>query len=140
VVEGLSATIACTINIAKFHVQSSSTKSEMKLLAAFSVFLLLLMSVSGFLVAPSPASRRYAAPVTSMVNKKTVTTGTPEAEDRKKPDPRTAKGLLQILITGSPDGIALIGRPQHNWVTGEKEYTASKGPQKYKLFGKKETK
>jgi hypothetical protein len=113
----------------------------MNVLAAFSVFFSLLLNASGFMVAPSLAARHRADPVAwSIVDKKKTTSGGGPEPERKKPDPRTVKGLLQILVTGSPDGIALIGKPQHNWVTGAKEYTASKGPQKKNIFGKKETK
>lgn len=43
------------------------------------------------------------------------------------------KSFLRILVTGSPDGISLIGKPQHNWVTNKKEYTATKGPRQFGL-------
>ena len=101
----------------------------MKFIAVFLMFCFaFLRNASGFLVAPAPSSVRVA-PAVSMVAKKNGSSAVPPK--REKPDPRTIKGLLQILITGSPDGISMIGKPQHNWVTGEKEYTASKGPKKF---------
>ncbi len=29
------------------------------------------------------------------------------------------KGFARIVVTGSPDGVSLLGKPQYNWVTGK---------------------
>ena len=57
-------------------------------------------------------------------NKSTTTTTT--TSTRTNAD--ALQKALRILVTGSPDGIAMIGKPQQNWLTNTKEYTASKGP------------
>ena len=88
----------------------------------------LLQDASGFLVAPSNRMCVAPAPVVSMAAKKKDSAEPPK---REKPDPRTIKGLLKILVTGSPDGLSMIGKPQYNWLTGEREYTATKGPKKF---------
>jgi hypothetical protein len=36
--------------------------------------------------------------------------------------PNGIKEFLKIIVTGSPDGVALLGKPQINWSTG-KAYT-----------------
>lgn len=108
--------------------ESSRIRNKvMKFVAAFLIFfLVLLQDVYGFLVAPSTMMR--VVPVVSMEAKKKDSSEPPK---REKPDPRTFKGLLKILVTGSPDGISMIGKPQYNWLTGEREYTAAKGPKKF---------
>jgi hypothetical protein len=103
--------------------------------------ILLLQTNSAFLVAPSPSfadahrTKARSLAIKSSPNSK-------DADKPKwKPNPLTLKGMLQILITGSPDGVMLIGKPQINWSTGKKEYTASKGPKKLNFSGgKKDTK
>lgn len=29
------------------------------------------------------------------------------------------KKIARVVVTGSPDGISLLGKPQHDWVTGK---------------------
>ena len=37
--------------------------------------------------------------------------------DRIQKDP--VREILKTLITGSPDGVMMIGKPQYNWSTGK---------------------
>lgn len=49
----------------------------------------------------------------NVVNKKVV----PPKKDGKK-DPLW-KQAARMAVTGSPDGVSLLGKPQYNWVTGK---------------------
>ena len=87
--------------------------------------------VSAFMVAPLlpiRSSSSSLAPSSSLWAKKKEQKD--DASSNQGPD---IKGFLRILVTGSPDGISLIGKPQHNWVTNKKEYTATKGPRQFGL-------
>ena len=41
------------------------------------------------------------------------------------------KKALRVLITGSPDGVSLLGKPQIQWSTMKTEYTAATGSRKW---------
>ena len=46
------------------------------------------------------------------------------AVSKKEVDKQETKGpmwkkIARVVVTGSPDGISLLGKPQHDWVTGK---------------------
>ena len=43
---------------------------------------------------------------------------TPKSTKKGDSQKEAWKQFGRILITGSPDGISLLGKPQHDWVTG----------------------
>jgi len=89
----------------------------MKPTSLFLVVLLLALvnDVAAFLApTPSTCKVRAAASAPLFIAKK------PKDEDlliNKKN--KTWKDYLKLAITGSPDGISMIGKPQYDWGTGK---------------------
>lgn len=97
-------------------------------LATAIVLLSCLQSSNCFVVVPSHrVSQLERAPALSLfgnVNnkKKDVKQVKQQVEKSKAQKEESQKKAWQqfarILVTGSPDGISLLGKPQHDWVTG----------------------
>ena len=64
-------------------------------------------------------------------NKQTTKTTTKKKNDNKPDDDDDDdpmwKKALRVIITGSPDGISMLGKPQIKWSTMKTEYTAGTG-------------
>ncbi len=54
-------------------------------------------------------------------NKKTPKNTKKQKKTTENSDKKSAawKKFARIAVTGSPDGISLLGKPQHDWVTGK---------------------
>ena len=49
-------------------------------------------------------------------NKKQMTPPSPKKNGKKDP---LWQQFARVAVTGSPDGVSLLGKPQYNWVTGK---------------------
>ena len=87
----------------------------MRLFLCFVAVLALLKGTTAFGTPPRPTTTRTSS---------TTTTATPLwAQKKQPPNKKTAanttknpvKEMLKMMITGSPDGVAIFGKPQHDW-------------------------
>lgn len=103
----------------------------MRLFLIFVVFLVTLLRLPGGSSFVVSARTHHAAPTLLLQAKRENTQKSTaskvdnnekknvwqDAWERIQQDPVTE--VLKILITGSPDGVMMIGKPQHNWSTGK---------------------
>jgi hypothetical protein len=88
--------------------------------------LLLLQSTTAF-VAPSSKSAHHGVTALSLfgMNGKKTETKTTKVTKKKQPVKKEEKEPMwkktaRLAVTGSADGVSLLGKPQHNWRTGKK--------------------